>query len=211
MNLSKSVQYIKPTIEVVNSTAKFAIEAVFSTLLGSWEPSDNPDNRYIIEQQYRDKYLRPFRDPDFPTTAGGDHHVMVYILNKDNHAVNGITVNFVGRDGNNGVSQVTNDGGSTNLAMFPSSSFNPEVGEPGYWCVSSPDMQEKICGFGMPEKQHVTWWIVLRESEPQQAVKPEVITRLGSINNVSTSPTLYDLGIRVSKIEDYLKNLGYKA
>ena len=145
------------------------IKDVFTTINGSWEPTDDYGS---IPQWARDDYLKPFGAPDYFDDAGGDHHLFAAVIGDDGEllrlkdivywsdgfdVVNDPTYNeYIYR-------QTKYHSGWINIPIGPGSSYVPERGEMGPWCWMPTGGAETICGGGLPAKRHISTFVVWQE------------------------------------------------
>jgi hypothetical protein len=144
----------------------YILKDVFTTINGSWEPSDHP---YSIPQWARDTYLRPSGAPDVFDDADGDHHLFARLEDAQGQPLGG-AVRYWSADGSHMDMRRTDDkkSGWANLPIW--ASFVPERGERGPWLYAPANSALPVMwvdGAGLPGKQHVSLFAVWRLHRPQ--------------------------------------------
>lgn len=141
--------------------ANLVIKDIFTTVNGSWEPSDQPGSIDAWALDYL-HLPRPFDD------AGGDHHLYGAVLGFDGSRAD-IDIRYWSDgflklgDPNyiNYTTVRTQPSGWANLPIFgPGSSFVPERGEAGPWCWCPLGASEVMCGGGLPANRHISTFVV---------------------------------------------------
>ncbi|MCB0046151.1 MAG: M23 family metallopeptidase [Caldilineaceae bacterium] len=176
-HMNMSIQSIadRPDNPDPNGDKVYLVKDVFTTINGSWEPSDTP---YSIPQWARDAYLKPWGAPDYFDDAGADHHLFVAVLGEDGELRRFYPVRFWS-DGFAKLGDPSYEGyvhretkersGWINIPIGPDSNFVPERDESGPWCWAPDGAAEVICGGGLPAKQHVSTFVVWQEA-PRSAI-----------------------------------------
>lgn len=157
----------------------YEIVQIFTTLLGSWEPSGEFGS---IDQWARDAWLKPFGAPDFFDDAGGDHHIFAAIIGLDGELLREHEVRFW----SDGFEQLGNpeftgyesrltktQSGWANIPIYSGSSYYPENGQQGPWCWAPVGASEVIVGGGLPANQHVSVFCVWRAVRKEQIEIPD--------------------------------------
>jgi hypothetical protein len=170
--------YVVPYAERPDSPSgpKYVIKDIFTTVDGSWEPSDKPGS---IPQWARDEYLTAEFDD-----AGGDHHFFIAVENGGGNLLPNFDVIFWS-DGLEKLADPTYDGyverqtkthsGWINIPMFPGSTYYPDLGEEGPWCVTAASgVADVICGVGLPYQQHISTFVVLKRLNNGNGTIPPV-------------------------------------
>ncbi|MEM7126124.1 MAG: peptidoglycan DD-metalloendopeptidase family protein [Chloroflexota bacterium] len=164
----------------------YLIKDVFTTINGSWEPSDN---QHSIVRWARDDYLKPFGAPDWFDDAGADHHIFGAVLGLDGELIREQTMIYwsdgfdqLGNPDYTGYVEANTKSGSgwANQPLGPGSSFVPEREERGPWCWMPSGMAEVFEGGGLPANHHVSTFVVW------QAVELSVGTQSGDGGNTDT-------------------------
>ena len=162
--------------------ARYRVKHVFTTYFGSWEVGQQPPP-YGIERWARDEYLLPLGHPEVFDDAGADHHFFTLVLGKDgnrlkNHVIRYWTPEYSGNDS----IQYSKRSGWANIAMEASSSFSPDTGERGVW-AAAPDEAEVVTGVGLPNKHHVSTFVVWQEVDGENGdeQKPSHEARISAL------------------------------
>jgi hypothetical protein len=151
----------------------YRIKDVFTTINGSWEPSDQPGS---IPPWARDAYLRS----DF-LEAGADHHLFAAVLDPDgtlrrDHEVTYWSDGFerLGDPSYAGYidERTKQQSGWANIVLFSGSSFVPERGESGPWSWMPAGRSEVMSGGGLPANHHVSTFAVW-QAVPVEPPAPE--------------------------------------
>jgi hypothetical protein len=158
----------RPGLDPRDFLIAYRIKHVFTTLLGSWEPSEE---RGAIESWARELYLQPQDTPDYFDEAGGDHHLFAAVLGLDGKLDRTITFKFW----SDGLECLTDPGytgfirvapkprsGWANIPIYGGgSSYVPERGEHGPWCWTVGNgAGDVMVGGGLPANQHVSTFVV---------------------------------------------------
>jgi len=166
LNISIKTRDERPDNPDPNSEIVFLIKDIFTTINGSWEPSDEFAS---VPQWARDDYLKPWGAPDYFDDAGADHHLFAAVIGLDGELMGEQGVRYWS-DGFDKLGDPDYDGyvhrqtkdhsGWINIPMGPSSSYVPERGESGPWSWMPNGDSEVVVGGGMPAKQHVSTFVV---------------------------------------------------
>lgn len=176
----------------------YRIKDVFTTLLGSWDPA--PDYG-AIPQWARDTYLRPWGAEDYLDEGGADHNLFALVLDLDGQPIKeGILIRYW-PDGFAKLSDAAYNG-FLRLAPKPRSgwanidiwnNFNPESHEQGAWCWCPEGAADVVVGGGMPNKHHVSTFVVWqaeRRAPVQPAPPPAPLPDPGEVAPVRPGATL---------------------
>lgn len=149
---------------------------LFTTNGGSWDPSDRLGS---VTSWARAKYLRPLGASDFFDDAGGDHHLFARVLDANGQPI--ITEELIcfWSDGFDRLADTGYAGffhatpkrhsGWANQPIFDS--FNPERGERGAWCWCPEGAADVVCGGGLPNNHHVSFFAVW-QAQPREDTGP---------------------------------------
>lgn len=146
--------------------AVYVLKDLFTTVNGSWEPSDLPGS---VPEWARDEYLKPFGASDYFDDAGGDHHLFAAVIGTDgklirNHEILYWSDGFemLGDPDYEGyVHRLTKEkSGWANVITGPGSSFVPERDESGPWCWAPAGAAEVVVGGGLPANHHISFFAV---------------------------------------------------
>lgn len=158
----------RPGLDPQDFLVAYRVKHVFTTLLGSWEPSAEFG---AVEQWARDAYLRPWGAADYFDDAGGDHHLFAAVIGLDGKLDR--TVNF--KFWSDGLDKLTDlsgyDGfirvepkmgsGWANIPIYSGSSYVPERGESGPWCWTvGSGAGDVMVGGGLPANNHISTFVV---------------------------------------------------
>ena len=154
----------------------YRVKDVFTTLLGSWDPSSNYG---AIPQWARDAYLKPWGADDYFDEGGADHNLFALVLGLDGQPVKaGIQVRYwpdgfakLGDAGYSGYVLIDPKPRSGWVGIDIWSSFSPERGEQGAWCWCPDGASDVAVGGGMPNNHHVSIFVVW-QAERRDAVPP---------------------------------------
>ena len=154
----------------------YRVKDVFTTLLGSWDPSTDYG---AIPQWARDAYLKPWGAEDYFDEGGADHNLFALVLDLDGKPVKaGTSIRYwaegfekLGDAGYNGYLRVEPKprSGWANIDIW--NNFTPENGERGAWSWCPERASDVIVGGGMPNKHHVSTFAVW-QAERREAVQP---------------------------------------
>lgn len=145
----------------------YRLKDLFTTRLGSWEPSGQPGER---PQWARDTYLRPWGAPDYFEDAGGDHHLFARVLDLEGKPV--ISENLItGWSDGFALLGQPDFAQHINLRMTPKpksgwanqpiwNSFCPERNEIGPWCWCPVGAADVVVGGGLPNNVHISTFAV---------------------------------------------------
>lgn len=159
----------RPDAERENHAAEeivYVLKDLFSTRDGQWDPSDIPGS---VDQWARDEYLKPIGAPDYFDDAGADHHLFAAVFGLDGRLITETKISYWSDgyamlgdpDYDSYAAQPTKErSGWANAVMSESSSYVPERGEQGPWCWMPPGASDVICGGGLPQKWHVSFFAV---------------------------------------------------
>ena len=150
----------KPQGDVV-----YRVKEIFTTLLGSWDPSDGYGS---IPQWARDAYLKPWGAEDYFDDAGADHNLFALVLDLNGKPVK--TENLV-RFWSDGFDKLGDPiySGYTRATPKPGSgwtrhdiwnNYSPEAGEQGAWCWCPGGPADVVVGGGLPNNHHVSTFVV---------------------------------------------------
>lgn len=156
-----------------DSDVVYEIKDVFTTYMGSWEPSDQPGS---VPQWARDDYLTA----EF-LEAGADHHLFGAVIGRDGQFIKNMPVTYWS-DGFDRLGDPEYDGyihektkessGWANMFMASGSSFVPERGESGPWCWMPDGASEVMCGGGLPANHHLSTFVVWQEVVRKDDAEP---------------------------------------
>ena len=154
----------------------YRIRDIFTTLLGSWDPSDGYG---AIPQWARDAYLKPWGADDYFDEGGADHNLFALVLDLDGKPVKAGTLIRFWPDGFAKLGDASYTGylrldpkprsGWANIDIW--NNFTPENHEHGAWCWCPEGASDVIVGGGMPNKHHVSTFAVW-QAERREAVQP---------------------------------------
>lgn len=149
---------------------------LFTTNTGSWEPSDKLGS---VTHWAREKYLRPMGASDFFDDAGGDHHLFARVLDAGGQPIVQEKLIRYWSDGFERLGDANYTGfvhatpkqhsGWANQPIF--NSFNPERGERGAWCWCPAGAADVVCGGGLPNNHHVSFFAVW-QAQPREDTGP---------------------------------------
>lgn len=178
----------------------YVIKDVFTTLLGSWDPTDQPGS---IPQWARDDYL----SADFHQ-AGGDHHLFGAVIGLDGEFMRQKGVFFW----SDGLDELGNPdysdyvvretdpiSGWSDIPIF--SGYFPDQGQQGPWCWSTVGPADVMCGGGLPYNQHISWFVVW------QAMRREDYEGNGGNGDNGNDSAVAELEKRVAMLEYRLARL----
>ncbi len=139
----------------------YVVKDVFMTANGSWQIAGRPDD---VPQWAKDSYYTP----EF-LEAGADHHLFGAVIGLDGRLARDVRITYWS-DGFERLGDPDYDGYTTicvkpqsgwaNLPLAGSSSFAPERNESGPWCWAPGGAAEVVCGGGLPNKHHVSTFVV---------------------------------------------------
>jgi hypothetical protein len=180
----------------------YILKDVFTTINGSWEPSDHP---FSIPQWARDAYLRPAGAPDIFDDAGGDHHLFARVEDAQGRPL-GVPVRYWSIDGSHMDIRRTDEkaSGWANLPIW--ASFAPARGERGPWLYApahGPLPCMWIDGAGLPDKQHVSLFAVWQ----LHAVQPPL--HVIDINVIEVNVTQPNTLVRIHASQNYTIEVDY--
>ncbi len=143
----------------------YRVKEIFTTLLGSWEPSSGYG---AIPQWARDAYLKPWGAADYFDDAGADHSLFALVLDLDGKPVKtGELVRFwsdgfsrLGDASYRDYAHVTPKPGSGWARLDIYNNFVPERGEQGAWCWCPEGAADVVVGGGLPNNHHVSTFVV---------------------------------------------------
>ena len=160
----------------------YVVKDIFTTRDGSWEPGRSDPG--VVPQWARDTYLRPFGAPDYFDDAGADHHMFVRVEHSDGTFVREAATTFWS-DGldklddpnyNNYVSVKTkHHSGWGNVVLSPGANYVPARGESGPWSIKVDGPSEIVTGLGMPQKWHVSFFVVFQAVPRAQVAAASVV------------------------------------
>jgi hypothetical protein len=154
----------------------YRVKDVFTTLLGSWDPSSGYG---AIPQWARDAYLKPWGAVDYFDDGGADHSLFALVLDLDGKSVKTEKLvrywsdgfDKLGDPGYTGYARMTPKPGSGWAKNDIWNSFSPERGEQGAWSWCPEGAADVIVGGGMPNNNHVSTFVVW-QAERRAAVPP---------------------------------------
>lgn len=153
-------------IPVKSGDVVYMVRDVFTTVQGSWEKGDNPDDAvYEIEPWARADYLRPWGRPDTFDDAGGAHNFFAAVIGLDGQLMRDCQVRFWTPDypGNESSQRTKPGSGWCNIVLDPGSNFVPERGEHGPFACAvgiNGTASETFVGAGLPAHHHISWFVV---------------------------------------------------
>ena len=162
----------------------YIVKDVFTTRDGSWDTSNSPG---AVQRWARDTYLRPFGAPDYFDDAGADHHMFARVERPDGSFVaEADTVYW-----SDGLAKLDDPryqdyvnvktkfrSGWANVVLSPGANYVPARGESGPWSLKVKGASEIVTGMGMPQKWHVSFFVVFQavpRSQVTDAVTPPVV------------------------------------
>ena len=155
----------------------YRVKEVFTTLLGSWDPSSDYG---AIPQWARDAYLKPWGADDYLEEGGTDHNLFALVLDLQGQPIKtGIQIRYwpdgftkLGDAGYGGYLRIDPKprSGWANIDIW--SNFSPEGGEQGAWSWCPEGAADVVVGGGMPNNHHVSTFAVW-QAERREAVQPD--------------------------------------
>lgn len=147
-----------PAFDALNMTveyrgnAEYKLTHFWTTFNGSWDPihATYSPPRWAI-----DLFLRPEFDD-----AGGDHHLFAAAIGKDGKLKRGLKGTFFTKTLSL-QETVKEQSGWCNTPIW--SSFNPFIGERGWWSWMIGDSSDVIVGGSLPMNHHVSFFAVWTE------------------------------------------------
>lgn len=149
-----------PAFDALNMTVEFRQDAVYklthfwTTFNGSWEQNHVV---YAPPRWAWDLFLRPEFDD-----AGGDHHIFGAVLGRDGKLKPEMKIHYFTKTLSL-VESVKPKSGWGNTPIW--SSFNPVIGERGWWNWKPQGPADVLVGASLPLNHHVSFFGVWTERD----------------------------------------------